>query len=89
MENGVRLIDAEALWKKLELESWYDNADRDEIALPIVDSFPTVDSVEVVHGRWQKSEPGYSICSHCKADVAIFSGHRNYCRAKMTGDVNV
>ena len=34
---GMRLIDADALWCKLESEHWYDNADRDEIALPLVD----------------------------------------------------
>lgn len=44
-----------------------------------VDALPRVDAKEVVHGRWEKSEPGYRICSHCKADVAIFSDHRNYC----------
>ena len=33
----MRLIDADALWCKLESEHWYDNVDRDEIALPLVD----------------------------------------------------
>ena len=46
-----RLIDADALWRKFESEPWYDNADRDEIALPLVDEAPTVDSVEVVRCR--------------------------------------
>ena len=49
----------------------------------------TVDAAEVVHGRWIQSEPGYRLCSHCMADVAIFSSHRNYCPncgAKMDGD---
>ena len=48
MANEKRLIDANALWWKLETEPWYDNADRDEIALPMVDNAPTVDAVEVV-----------------------------------------
>ena len=30
-------------------------------------------------GRWIESEPGYRLCSHCMADVAIYSGHTNYC----------
>ena len=51
---------------------------REEVLLAI-DSAPTVDAVEVVHGRWIQSEPGYKLCSHCMADVAIYSGHRNYC----------
>ena len=48
----------------------------------------SVDAVEVVHGRWIQSEPGYRLCSHCIADVAIYSGHRNYCPnfgSKMRG----
>ena len=44
----MRLIDADALWRKFESGPWYDNADRDEIALPLVDDAPTVDAVEVV-----------------------------------------
>ena len=44
----ARLIDADALWRKFESEPWYDNADRDEIALPLTDDAPTVDAVEVV-----------------------------------------
>ena len=43
----MRLIDADTLWEKLDDEPWYDNADRDEIALPIVDAAPTVDAVVV------------------------------------------
>ena len=55
----------------------------------VVRKAPTVDAVEVVHGRWIQSEPGYRLCSHCMADVAIYSGHRNYCPncgAKMDGE---
>ena len=48
MASEKRLIDAEELWKKFESEPWYDNADRDEIALPMVDDAPTVNAVEVV-----------------------------------------
>ena len=51
MSSKKRLIDADALWRKFESELWYDNADRDEIALPLVDEAPTVDSVEVVRCR--------------------------------------
>ena len=43
----MRLIDADTLWEKLDDEPWYDNADRDEIALPIVAAAPTVDAVVV------------------------------------------
>mgnify|MGYP000017150293 CR=1 FL=1 len=43
----MRLIDGDTLWKKLDDETWYDNADRDEIALPFVADAPTVDAVVV------------------------------------------
>lgn len=43
----MRLIDGDVLWEKLDDEPWYDNADRDEIALPIVAAAPTVDAVVI------------------------------------------
>lgn len=43
----MRLIDGDALWERLNDEPWENNADRDEIALPIVIAFPTVDAVIV------------------------------------------
>lgn len=43
----MRLIDGDVLWEKLDDEPWYDNADRDEIALPIVAAAPAVDAVVV------------------------------------------
>lgn len=61
--NEKRLIDADALWRKFESEPWYDNADRDEIALPLVDEAPTVDAVEVVRCRE---------CKHRGTDDCIF-----------------
>lgn len=44
----MRLIDADVLWERLDNEPWFDNADRDETALPIVDAAPTVDAEVVV-----------------------------------------
>lgn len=43
----MRLIDGDTLWEKLDDEPWYDNADRDEITLPIVAAAPTVAAVVV------------------------------------------
>ena len=42
------LIDKDDLWEQLNDEPWFYNADRDEIALPIVDAAPTVDAEVVV-----------------------------------------
>ena len=44
----MRLIDGDGLWDRLNYEPWEHNADRDEIALPIVNAAPTVDAVPVV-----------------------------------------
>lgn len=55
----MRLIDGDTLWEKLDDEPWYDNADRDEIALPIVAAAPTIDAVVVTR------------CMDCKHLVAV------------------
>ena len=45
----MRLIDADALWERLNDEPWGNNADRDEIALPIVNAAPSIDAVPIVY----------------------------------------
>jgi hypothetical protein len=82
----MRLIDGDTLWEKLEDEPWYDNADRDEIALPIVAAAPTVDAVVVRHGRWEYipqtlntlSQLRCSFCGWWSIDPSI-DGAYNYC----------
>ena len=102
MANEKRLIDANALMKEhcegcaQELQ---DVCKTDPVCpsmMWIVDA-PTVDAVEVVHGRWEtvSSMLGYLCCSQCK-DVYIWEtwlgdGTWNYCPncgAKMDGDGN-
>lgn len=65
----MNLIDGDTLWEKLADEPWYDNADRDEIALPIVAAAPTVDAVVVTRckdcehkERAVVNEKGFLIC---------------------------
>ena len=60
----MRLIDGDALWERLDNEPWFDNADRDEIALPIVSAAPTVDAEVVVRCKDCKHEFGGS-CILC------------------------
>lgn len=63
----MRLIDANVLWERLDNEPWFDNADRDEIALPIVDAAPTVDAEVVVRCKdckYSYDEISYLCCSH-------------------------
>lgn len=45
------LIDKDDLWEQLNDEPWFYNADRDEIALPILNAAPTVDAEVVVRCR--------------------------------------
>lgn len=60
----MRLIDGDDLWERLDNEPWFDNADRDEIALPIVSAAPTVDAEVVVRCKDCKNEFGGS-CIIC------------------------
>ena len=84
MENEKWLIDANAL-KSFCCE--YCNAiNSDEPCEPadcrcmyLIDEMPTVDAVEVVHGRWEQArytEAPLYICSKC--DKAEYKQH-NYC----------
>lgn len=67
----MRLIDANVLYERLDNEPWFDNADRDEIALPIVDAIPTVDAKIVLR------------CKDCKqlqcCNFTQFLGVDGYC----------
>lgn len=58
----MRLIDGDALWERLDNEPWFDNADRDEIALPIVDAAPSVDAEVVVRCKECKWTGGDFVC---------------------------
>jgi hypothetical protein len=63
----------------------------------IINQFPTVDAVEVVHGRWEKEYDSNGVdrgwkCSHCKRSVyqMTFEPYEYcpHCGAKMDGDGN-
>lgn len=60
----MRLIDGDALWKRLNDEPWDNNADRDEIALPIVNAAPTVDAVIVTRCKDCKYRTEFGNCGH-------------------------
>ena len=95
MANEKRLIDANAL--KAEFtgnfhEMWHYTGIR-----AMIDVAPTVDAVEVAHGRWERRTDviGFVRCSACR-DCNIYDdwadGKKwNYCPncgAKMDGDGN-
>lgn len=62
----MRLIDGDALWERLNDEPWENNADRDEIALPIVNAAPTVDAVIVTRCKDCKYRTEFGNCGHLR-----------------------
>ncbi len=68
----MRLIDGDNLWERLDNEPWFDNADRDEIALPIVSAAPTVDAEVVVRCKDCRKFKTYA----CRM---VASGYDDFC----------
>ena len=87
MANEKRLVDANVLIRDLTaMKSVYDAIALDGM-IKALNEAPTVDAVEVVHGRWMHHENDIAYCSNCEAD-AVEDG-TNYCPncgAKMDGD---
>ena len=98
MANEKRLIDANAL-KSFACE-FCNSINSDEPCEPaecrcmrLIDEMPTVDAVEVVHGRIEKVEiiPNYMWkyrCSYCQSDMERWHNYCPNCGAKMDGDGN-
>ena len=65
-----RLIDANALTQRFEAMQEGANM-RDHVylmgVLSVIDNAPTIDAVEVVHGRWVFDRPNHYKCSLCDA----------------------
>ena len=79
MATEKRLIDANALIDRVD-ESKHNNPHpqgmvrvnhRNEHAhfLRMICEAPTVDAVEVVHGRWETANDGTHFCPHCGCDA--------------------
>ena len=84
MATEKRLIDANALWKVLDEAGLFESGNPRHIAQQTVEEQPTVDAVEVVHGRWEKHEPtGFLGCSNCwdafVEEKWLTEGRWNYC----------
>ena len=76
----MRLIDGDALWERLNDEPWENNADRDEIALPIVNAFPTVDAVIVTRCKDCKYRTKFGNCGHpCQHGVFRTAYPHDFC----------
>ena len=97
MANEKRLINLDFAISKIKdeglLGSGYSNDERIYDVCDMLKSCPTVDAVEVVHGRWIWSEEDECwICSNC--EMSALNNYRgnsaesNYCPtcgAKMDG----
>jgi hypothetical protein len=96
MANEKRMIDANALIayfeeqcniaaKDTERESAYVLAAL-KCCIDLFQNFPTVDAVEVVHGRWESFHYGGYTCSNCGKRVALQGNYCHSCGAKMDGE---
>ena len=86
MANEKRLIDANALRDKL-----YEADAITMNGVAIINQFPTVDAVEVVHGRWETIEGREHLgclCSNCQKWSDAQTNYCPNCGAKMDGDGN-
>ena len=94
MANEKRLIDANALIEKRE-EMWQDRCDHMVVRVTNIENAPTVDAVEVVHGRWEFEKNPYMRdvwlyrCTACDARYCDNPRYCPNCGAKMDGDGNV
>lgn len=94
MANEDRLISANKLMDAINFE--YDLNYGEILTDPrrfadMVEDAPTVEAVEVVHGRWVHKGAWHIECSECKHVLAHIDEAKNYCPncgAKMDGDGN-
>ena len=97
MASEKRLTDANAIkYREISYGGW---GEPDEVAdKHYIDNMPTVDAVEVVHGRWEEDEPpkhyiftGVDVlyrCSECNNRFVHDTHYCPNCGAKMDGDGN-
>ena len=102
MATVRRLIDANALmnwlWDTVDDYAWGERRYTADDIYNMLDDAPTVDAVEVVHGRWEygKWEQGHWVkgnercrCSVCHRDFAVDNSNIWHgcpqCFAKMDG----
>lgn len=72
----MRLIDADALWHDMETAEWYNNADRDEVAEPLILSSQTIGGWISVKDRLPEDEGDvlvYGVSPRGRKKVAIMN----------------
>ena len=86
MANEKRLIDANALTDDVEMDgALYACLGAVDDVRFLVDSQPTVDAVEVVHGRWAIIDEDCCVCSVCHKHSIQTYYFCPECGAKMDG----
>lgn len=75
----MRLIDADALIKKYDLHIVIGAGDNICIDIADIAKAPTVDAVEVVHGRWIAESEESIRCSECCFNRASIKMPLDYC----------
>lgn len=81
----MRLINADDM-----RQDWLENGENEYVydtnaVLDSIDAQPTVDAVEVVHGRWVDCSNGW-MCSVCERDNTYDKPYCPNCGARMDGD---
>ena len=77
----MKLIDAEALIKKMKLEEAYSEYPQDlnfDDAIACIEDAPTIEAKPVVHAHWEEVREGRHICSNCKVKASLTSDEYDY-----------
>lgn len=90
----MRLIDADTL----KTDYFVPSTSSGTVSTQYVSLFqilnaPTIDAVEVVHGKWINKKNYWYQCSNCRQHYQVIQGSMYYnycpnCGAKMDGDSN-
>ena len=102
MASKKRMIYADAFWNRLQ-QVVYDIVENDDfgrlqlgyspdIIEEVLKQIPTVDAVEVVHGRWIDQSFAmnggvvrFCACSECRHEMTFETNYCPNCGAKMDG----
>ena len=90
MANEKRLIDANDFLDLFYVASAGQDKTFVKVVEMVLEDAPTVDAVEVVHGRKEKSVISKTglMCTACYSDIDRDAVFCKYCGAKMDGDGN-